>query len=39
MEGQTIFWMIFMLIITFGPFFYFASLAASKEKIKAQKEE
>lgn len=34
MEGTTIIWMIIMLGAILGPFAYFASLAASKEKSK-----
>jgi len=34
MTGSTIFWMILMLGITFGPFVFFANLASSKEKAK-----
>ncbi|MBB6217194.1 hypothetical protein HNQ80_003313 [Anaerosolibacter carboniphilus] len=34
MEGSTIVWMIIMLGAIVGPFVYFASLAASKEKSK-----
>lgn len=32
MEGTTIIWMIIMLSAIIGPFVYFASIAASKEK-------
>ena len=34
MTGSTLFWMIIMLGGIFGPFIYFANLAASKEKTK-----
>lgn len=34
MSGATLFWMIFLLGGIFGPFIYFANLAAKKEKNK-----
>lgn len=34
MTGATLFWMVLMLGVIFGPFIYFANIAASKEKTK-----
>ncbi|MDK2877827.1 MAG: hypothetical protein PWR06_543 [Thermoanaerobacteraceae bacterium] len=36
MTFQTIIWMLIMLLIYFGGFVYFASIAGSREKTKSQ---